>query len=346
MGILARTAEGVRALSIYRRKGSPHWWINISVAGRKTRRTTRTDDRGEAQAFEERERARLWRLHQLGDRSAVRWAEAAARWLNETVKRSKSKDDHILTWFARLDDEPLSSITGDAIQELREIGLKEGKSRATVDRHMCVLRAILRKSANEWGYLDKAPKVPMYAAAVPEPKWLTVLEFGRLLKQLPPHLKLCAEFAVYTGLRMRSQLQLTWDRVDLRDRRLWIPGDQMKGARAHGIPLSPTAVKILRKCKTLHPTGERVFQYDGKPLDDCNTKAFQRAVARAGVGPLRWHDLRHTFAAWAIQDGVTPYELMQLGGWKTYSMVMRYAHLAPDHLAAAAAKIGARRRKK
>jgi integrase len=331
-------------MSIYRRKGSPHWWVNISVAGRKTRRTTRTDDRGQAKEFEERERARLWRLHHLGDRSAVRFAEAAARWLNETLKRSKSKDDHILTWFApRLDDAPLSEITVDAIQELREIGLKEGKSPATVDRHMCVLRAVLRKSAKEWGYLDKAPNVPMYAAAVPEPRWLTPKEFDRLFKQLPPHLKLCAKFAVYTGLRMRSQLQLTWDRVDLRARRLWIPGDQMKGARAHGIPLSPTAIKILRKCKSMHPTGARVFQYDGRPLDDCNTRAFQKAVARSGIGPLRWHDLRHTFAAWAIQDGVTLYELMQLGGWKSYSMVMRYAHLAPDHLAAAAAKIGSKR---
>jgi integrase len=331
-------------VSIYRRKGSPHWWVNISIAGRKTRRTTRTDDRGEAKAFEERERARLWRLNQLGDRSAVRWAEAAARWLNETTKRSKSKDDHILTWFAaHLDDEPLSAIDRDAIEQLREMGLEEGKSKATVDRHMCVLRAVLRKSAREWGYLEAAPNVPMYAAPVPEPRWLTRGEMARLLKQLPPHLKLAAEFAVYTGLRMRSQLQLTWDRIDFTNKRLWIPGDQMKGARAHGIPLAATAVRILREARKLNPAGDRVFQYEGKSLDDCNTRAFQKAVERSGVGPLRWHDLRHTFAAWAIQDGVTPYELMLLGGWKTYSMVMRYAHLAPDHLAAAAAKIGARR---
>ncbi len=34
------------------------------------------------------------------------------------------------------------------------------------------------------------------------------------------------------------------------------------------------------------------------------------------------------------------HELMQLGGWQSYVMVLRYAHLAPEHLAAAANRIG------
>jgi integrase len=103
--------------------------------------------------------------------------------------------------------------------------------------------------------------------------------------------------------------------------------------------LSREAVKVLRKLKTLNPEGVRVFQWKGEPIDDCNTAAFQKAVARAKLGDLRWHDLRHTFAAWAIQSGVSLHELMQLGGWSSYSMVLRYAHLAPDHLSLAAEKV-------
>jgi len=34
--------------------------------------------------------------------------------------------------------------------------------------------------------------------------------------------------------------------------------------------------------------------------------------------------------------------LMELGGWKSYEMVLRYAHLAPEHLADAAARIDRR----
>lgn len=323
-------------MSIYRRKGSPNWWISISVAGRKTRRTTGTSDRREAQEFEERERKRLYRVHKLRDTSYVRWTEAAARWLSEVPAASRAKEFSVLSWFSRhLEHEPLHAIDRDAIQVLRQLSLAEGRARATVDRHMAILRAVLRKCV-EWGYLEAAPSVPMFNVRPGDFRWLRHGEFDALHKELPPHLQLAASFAVLTGLRMRSMLRLTWERIDLRARRLWVPGAQMKGKAAHGMPVTREVARLLRKLKTANPTGEHVFQYDRAPIDDCNTRAFKEAVARSGVGPLRWHDLRHTFASWAIQEGVTLQELMQLGGWKTFSSVLRYAHLAPDHLAKAA----------
>lgn len=48
----------------------------------------------------------------------------------------------------------------------------------------------------------------------------------------------------------------------------------------------------------------------------------------------------HTFASWAVQNGVTLHELMQLMGVSSYQIVLRYAHLAPDHRVSAAEKVG------
>lgn len=332
-------------MPLYQRAGSPHWWVRISIAGRETRRSTGTQNRQSAEEFEQRERERLWRLHKLGDRGAVRWKEVAARWLKETTKRSIAMDRMILTWFAQhLDEEMVMSIDHDAIEVLREHALHEGMAPATVDRYFALIRAILRKCAAEWRYLESAPKVSMYRPEQGEPRWLTHAEFASLLKQLPDHLKLCARFAVLTGLRMRSMLALTWDRIDLPNKRLRIPGKQMKAGRSLGIPLSAEAVRVLKDARKFSPNGQHVFQYDGTPIGDCNTRAFKLAVERAKVEPLRWHDLRHTFASWAVQGGVTLHELMQLGGWASYQMVLRYAHLAPDHLASAAEKIGTKSR--
>jgi len=56
---------------------------------------------------------------------------------------------------------------------------------------------------------------------------------------------------------------------------------------------------------------------------------------------LRWHDLRHTFATWHRQAGTPTHELQKLGGWKTGSMVERYAHVAPEALQGAAARLDA-----
>jgi hypothetical protein len=52
-----------------------------------------------------------------------------------------------------------------------------------------------------------------------------------------------------------------------------------------------------------------------------------------------WHNMDRVGFSWAVQSGVTPQELLQLGGWKSLAMAMRYAHLAPDHLAQAASKV-------
>lgn len=64
-----------------------------------------------------------------------------------------------------------------------------------------------------------------------------------------------------------------------------------------------------------------------------HTKVFKAALKRAGIANFRWHDLRHTWASWHVQNGTPLATLQQLGGWKTLEMVMRYAHLGASHLA-------------
>jgi integrase len=330
-------AEG--SMPLYRHPESRKWWIRITVAGIKTRRSTGTTDRAEAEEFEQRERKRLWRLHKLGDRGALRWKDATARYLTESAK-PRTRDREIITALAEeLDNEPVSAVDTDAIEELRKGLLADGLARSTVDRFMRTVRAVLR-SCVRWRVLESAPAVPMYNARAAAPKWLTRQQYARLRKELPAHLVPAADVAVYTGLRMRAQSYLTWDRVDLKARRAWIPGPAMKAGKHHGIPLSRAAVSAFRAARRLSPQGERVFQYEECPIDNFSTAAFRKAAKRAGVAPLRWHDLRHTFAAWAVQNGVTLQELMALGGWASYASVLVYAHLASDHLAAAAEKVG------
>jgi len=67
--------------------------------------------------------------------------------------------------------------------------------------------------------------------------------------------------------------------------------------------------------------------------------AWERSLKRAGIENFRFHDLRHTWASWHVMNGTSLQELMELGGWKSYEMVLRYAHLAPEHLSSAAKRI-------
>jgi site-specific recombinase XerD len=59
----------------------------------------------------------------------------------------------------------------------------------------------------------------------------------------------------------------------------------------------------------------------------------------ARLDGVTWHALRHTFASRLVAVGVDLRTVQELGGWRTLSMVQRYAHLSPGHLAAAVEKI-------
>ena len=148
---------------------------------------------------------------------------------------------------------------------------------------------------------------------------------------MPEHLADLAAFSLATGLRAANATGLQWTQVDLTRRVAWIHPDQAKARKAIPVPLNAEAVLILRKWSGRHPT--HVFSFRGKPIIQVSTKAWYAALARAGISEFRWHDLRHTWASWHVQNGTPLFALQELGGWESPEMVRRYAHLAAEHLA-------------
>jgi integrase len=106
---------------------------------------------------------------------------------------------------------------------------------------------------------------------------------------------------------------------------------ETKNDEALGVPLNDLAVSVLRR--QMGVQSEYVFTYKGRPLTQVNTRTWRRALGRAGITDFRWHDLRHTWASWLRQNDVPTWVLQELGGWKSESMVRRYAHMSVTHLA-------------
>jgi integrase len=249
------------------------------------------------------------------------------------AKRSADKDQQMLAWFAqndtfaRLD---LAEITPDVIAAARS-KLAEGLSENTVNKYMALMRSLLRKASTEWGWIAAAPRVPMYRIRQPDPRWLSKVELARLLRHLPEHTADMAKLAVLTGLRRANITGLTWDRVDLKRATAFIPGTQAKGAKGIAVPLSAEAVRVLKRWRGQHQT--HVFVYRGSPVYQVATRAWREAVKAAGLSPgFRFHDLRHTWASWQVQAETPLSVLQELGGWASFEMVRRYAHLSPGHL--------------
>ena len=300
-------------------------------------KSTGTVDKVAAQEFHDCLKAQLWRESRLGDRPTYIWEEAVLRFLAETQhKRDHEGDKKRLKWLhPHLEGRLLDSIDRDLIDKI--MLAKQHRAPGTINRYLATIRTILRKAANDWDWIDKAPSIRMRVEPKKRVRWIPRKEADKLIETLPKHLKAAAEFSLQTGLRQGNVLNLQWSQIDLKKRHAWVHADQAKGKRDLSVPLNQGAYKALQSCLGKHP--KYVFTYRGNPLKGIDSRTWARACKKADIDDFRWHDLRHTWASWHVQSGTPLHTLMELGGWSTYEMVLRYAHLASGQLSNAAANI-------
>jgi integrase len=316
-----------------RKRGSV-WWIDFTTpSGERVRRSAETSSKTEATELHDKLKAEAWRRDKLAAAPRRTWNDAVVRWCREQSHKATAEEDKAkLRWLdAHLGDKDLDTITRDMIEHVTQAKLADHCSNATVNRTLALVRSILRKAMREWQWLDRAPAVRMLKEPTRRVRYLTHEEADRLLLELPPHLRDMAAFSLASGLRAANVTGLRWSAVDIDRRLAWVHPDEAKARKAIPVPLNGEAVAILQKQIGKHR--EVVFTFKGKPIEQLSTAAWYKALKRAGIENFRWHDLRHTWASWHVQSGTPLHVLQELGGWASYAMVQRYAHLAADHLA-------------
>lgn len=325
-----------------RKRGSV-WWVDFTTpTGERVRRSAETGNKAEATEYHDRLKAEAWRQQKLDEAPLRTWNDAVVRWCKEQSHKATAEEDKAkLRWLDRhLGGKALDTINRDMIERISQAKLGDGCSNATVNRTLALVRSILRKCAREWQWLDRAPSVRMLKEPTRRVRYLTHAEADRLLAELPEHLGDMAAFSLASGLRAANVTGLRWSAVDLDRRLAWVHPDEAKARRAIPVPLNGEAVAILQKQIGKHR--DVVFTFKGKPVEQLSTAAWYKALGRAGIENFRWHDLRHTWASWHVQGGTPLNVLQELGGWASYSMVQRYAHLAADHLAPWADRLASR----
>lgn len=247
--------------------------------------------------------------------------------------------------------------------------LRTGMSPSTAQRCIHLLSASL-VAAVDAEILDGNPaaRIDVAKGGRKVERFLTHDDFDATLEHMNPDEQLVAEFLAYTGLRWGEMAGLHVNRVDLGRRQVRVVEtfDEKnglikmypKGTDARVVPLTDSLVEQLaplvdRKgtCDVEHRVGQcrhplLLTTERGAVMRNSNyaNRVWHPALLDAGVEYARLHDLRHTYASWLLQAGVSLAEVGQLLGHKSSATTQRYAHLGEVRHATVLAALPAPRR--
>jgi len=149
-----------------------------------------------------------------------------------------------------------------------------------------------------------------------------------------PMLQYIVPMLILTGARKREVLDAKWEDFDLIRRQWRIP--TTKSGRPRHVPLSEGVLQLLDSI----PQGKGCDPVFANPK---TKKAYNsifyswnRARKSVGLGDVRMHDLRHSFASFLVNAGRSLYEVQKILGHTQIKTTQRYAHLSQDTLLEAA----------
>ena len=185
--------------------------------------------------------------------------------------------------------------------------------------------------ASDWGVTDQSPMkgikfLPENNARL---RYLSLKECDRLIQACKaPHLRAIVTIALHTGMRSGEIRSLQWRDLDF-DTGFLIVRDSKNGEARH-VPMDSTVIAILRNWPRTTGSEFTFNNNAGKRLGWVQ-HGWRKALGRAGLTDLHFHDLRHTFASQWMMAGGDLYVLKSILGHKSIAMTQRYAHLSPAY---------------
>jgi len=275
----------------------------------------------------------------------------------EIPKRGRSSErvpTYLNWWKAEIGDVPLTAITARQLAECRDKLLRSPSGKnfkrrptnglmgpATVAWYMSALSVAFSVAMKEWEWLDSNPMFKVKKPSLPKRRvrFLHQDEFPRLLAACKasafPGLYPIVAMTLSTACRKAEIVTLRWCDVDIKREVIYL--EETKNGERRAVPLKYEALAVVRELASKRTKKARSTDYLFARADGLKPQVFDkhwyRALDKAQIPNFRFHDLRHTAASYLTMNGSPLNEVAEILGHKDINMVMRYAHLSPQHSA-------------
>ncbi|MEL6949817.1 MAG: integrase arm-type DNA-binding domain-containing protein [Pseudomonadota bacterium] len=292
-------------------------WPLVSLAMARTEATKlKLQVRGGIDPIETRRRARR----------SVPSFESAARSVHESYCPTWKNPKHAAQWISTLEhyafpvcgDVSVSDVdTSHVMRVLSPIWLIKAETARRVRQRM----SAVMDWAKAKGYRDGENPVAGVTRALPKQrrkpshhKAVGYQELPKVFQDIRQSgststVKLALEFLILTATRTSEVLHAKWTEIDWENKSWTIPSERMKAGRAHTIPLSPAAIRLLDKARSDEPDDGLIFQ--GKRVNQPLSKDALRMVLRRMNRTETPHGFRATFRNWSAEKTNVPREVCE-----------------------------------
>jgi integrase len=286
-----------------------------------------------------------------GRKVALGFSAAADEYLQRLAssqgRNLKQKRQQLMQHFKPfLGDKPLSKIAPFDLQRYVKARQVAGAAAATINSELATMNHLLHRAV-EWGWMDRAVKVPRLREDNRRLIYLMPEQIDRLLDAA--RADVCWDIypfiliGLHTGMRKTEILSMCWAHVDTTRRVIHIP---VAKAGARDQPMTAALADYLQELRGMMPGAVWLFPGEGSASGHriAIEKPFRRVVAAAGLNPreVTRHTLRHTAITHLVQSGVDLPTVQRISGHKTLAMVARYAHQSGEHISAAMDRLSER----
>jgi integrase len=274
-----------------------------------------------------------------------KWKVAVETWCEAAVERGltlRTVENYKLGLVAHTYGDwahrKIDSITTSEIRQLIQTKLSH-RSPNQQKNVLKFIRAVFSESV-ERGYINRNPAPQMKFRIGDKIKGVLTVQQMELLLNKAKELN-CEWYyhwvlACYTGMRNGELYALTWDKVDLENRQIlvncsWNNKDGFKSTKSGDdriVEIAPSLITVLKELKLVQGDSNFVLPRLDKWDKGEQARELRMFLMGLGIQPVRFHDLRASWATLMLSRGVEPIKVMKMGGWKDMKTMMIYMRKA------------------